>query len=54
MRRNEPVTQVEYLLPSDALLVTRTDLMGNLVYLNESFLEASGYTQEELLNQPHK
>jgi methyl-accepting chemotaxis protein len=53
MRRNEPVTQVEYLLPSDALLVTRTDLMGNLVYLNESFLEASGYTQEELLNQPH-
>jgi methyl-accepting chemotaxis protein len=53
MRRNEPVTQVEYHLAADALLVTRTDLSGNIVYLNEAFIEASGFDQEELMGQPH-
>jgi methyl-accepting chemotaxis protein len=53
MRRNEPVTQKEYSLSTDVLLVTRTDLLGNIVYLNEAFIEASGYTQEEMLGQPH-
>jgi methyl-accepting chemotaxis protein len=53
MRRNEPVTQKEYTLPSDALLVTRTDLMGNITYFNEAFVEASGYDHEELMGQPH-
>lgn len=53
MKRNEPITQVEYQLPVDALLVTRTDLVGNIVYFNEAFVEASGFTQEELMGQPH-
>lgn len=53
MRRNEPVTQENYSLHPDALLVSRTDLLGNIVYANEAFIEASAYAYEELLNQPH-
>ena len=53
MRKNLPVTQHEHVLPADALLVSHTDLKGNIVYANEVFVEASGYEHEELLGQPH-
>lgn len=33
--------------------LTRTDLMGNITYANDKFCELSGYTIEELINQPH-
>lgn len=53
MRNNQPVTQQEYILPKDTLLVSHTDLQGNITYANEAFVEASGYLYEELLGQPH-
>lgn len=53
MRRNEPVTQKELMLAPDALLVSRTDLLGNITYANEAFVEASGYGEKELIGQPH-
>ena len=53
MRNNQPVTQKEYPLKPDALLVSHTDLIGNIIYANEAFVEASGYTYEELMGQPH-
>lgn len=53
MRNNLPVTQKEYRLPDDALLVSHTDLKGEIIYANELFVEASGFEYEALLGQPH-
>ncbi len=53
MRNNQPITQVEYELPSDALLVSYTDLHGNITLANEAFVEASGFNYDELFGQPH-
>lgn len=53
MRKNLPVTQKEYVLPEDSLLVSYTDLHGNITLANEAFVEASGFEYKELLEQPH-
>ncbi|WP_372999039.1 PAS domain S-box protein [Sulfurimonas sp.] len=34
-------------------LVSKTDLKGKITYVNEAFVQLSGYTKEELLGQPH-
>lgn len=53
MRTNLPVTQHEHPFPDGASLVSTTDLKGRITYCNEAFISLSGYTQEELLGQPH-
>ncbi|TAK86232.1 MAG: PAS domain-containing protein, partial [Aquabacterium sp.] len=53
MRTNLPVTQQEYVLRDGATIVSRTDLKGKITYINDDFLEASGFTQSELIGQPH-
>lgn len=53
MRNNQPVTQTEYELPADSLLVSYTDLAGNIILANEAFVEASGFNYDELMEQPH-
>lgn len=53
MRVNLPITNNEYELCDDAALVSRTDTKGRIVYANPAFVEASGYTEEELLGQQH-
>ncbi len=53
MRDNGPMTQLEYLLPADTTLVSTTDLQSHITYCNPAFIEASGYTREALLGQPH-
>lgn len=47
------VTQQEYRLADNVLIVSRTDLEGNITYCNEDFITASGYAREELMGQPH-
>ncbi|WP_044411584.1 methyl-accepting chemotaxis protein [Thiomicrospira microaerophila] len=47
------VTQKNYILANDALLVSKTDLKGTITYANEAFVEASGYQLDELIGQPH-
>lgn len=53
MRANFPVTQTEYQFPSDQTLVSVTDVKGRITYCNPAFVEVSGYTNGELLGQPH-
>ncbi len=35
------------------IIVSKTDLKGLITYANRTFLEVSGYSEEELLGQPH-
>lgn len=53
MRKNEPVTQREYAFPPGRTLVSVTDLKGRITYCNASFIEVSGFSERELLGQPH-
>jgi len=53
MRTNLPITQQEYVLRDGATIVSRTDLKGRITYINDDFIEASGFTQAELIGQPH-
>lgn len=36
-----------------AVIVSKTDLDGNITYANDNFLAVSGYTQQELLGKKH-
>lgn len=53
MRTNLPITQQEYVLRDGAAIVSRTDLKGRITYVNDEFIEASGFTEGELIGQPH-
>ncbi|WP_035384686.1 HAMP domain-containing protein, partial [Ferriphaselus sp. R-1] len=53
MRTNMPVTNNEYVLPEDAMLVSGTDTRGVITFCERNFVEASGYLENELIGQPH-
>jgi PAS domain S-box-containing protein len=53
MRNNQPVTSNEYQLGDDTLIVSKTDTKGRLTYFNQQFIDASGFSAEELMGQPH-
>jgi aerotaxis receptor len=53
MRNNQPVTTVETVLPDDTFIYSRTDLKGVITTANLAFAKVSGYTQAEMLGQPH-
>ena len=53
MRNNQPVTGNEYVVRDNATLMSTTDPSSRISYANAAFVEASGYSLEELHNQPH-
>ncbi|WP_213771359.1 methyl-accepting chemotaxis protein [Bradyrhizobium sp. dw_78] len=53
MRKNLPITDVEYSLTDETLIVSRTDTKGKLTYCNDDFVAASGFSEAELIGQPH-
>lgn len=53
MRDNGPVTQREVLMKDGTLLVSKTDEKGRITFVNDDFVELSGFTREELMGQPH-
>ncbi len=53
MRTNLPVTGNEILLSDNSMIVSKTDLKGRLTYVNKDFLEISGFTEKELIGEPH-
>lgn len=38
---------------NDEIIVSKTNLKGHITYCNDVFLRVSGYTEKELLGQPH-
>lgn len=53
MRLNLPVTQHNYDYPADELLVSTTNLKGEITHCNGAFQRVSGFDMAELLGQPH-
>ena len=53
MRKNLPVTNTEYPVSDETLIVSKTDLKGKLTYFNDDFIAAAGFTSAELMGQPH-
>ena len=53
MRNNQPVTQREVSFADDTLIISRTDLQGNITQVNHAFVEISGFSEAELIGKPH-
>jgi len=53
MRKNFPVTDEEYPVSDETLIVSRTDLKGRLTYVNEDFIDAAEFTTDELIGKAH-
>ncbi|MBP7394272.1 MAG: PAS domain-containing protein [Zoogloea sp.] len=52
-RRRVFVTLVETPYPHGKLIVSRTDPLGIITQCNPSFVDMSGYTEAEIIGQPH-
>jgi PAS domain S-box-containing protein len=50
---NIQLTNHERTFPEDDVIVSKTDLKGKITYVNRTFIGVSGYSEEELLDQPH-
>lgn len=46
-------TQREIFFDPDSFIVSKTDLKGRLTYTNRIFCKIAGYTEKELVGQPH-
>jgi len=53
VRNNLPVSGNEYLLADGIQIVSSTNLKGIITQVNPAFVEASGYSEAELLGAPH-
>ncbi len=52
-RRLVLYTEVEWPYPDGKLIVSTTDKNGNITHVNQSFVDMSGYAEDELLGSPH-
>ena len=53
MKNNQPVTQREIPFPSGRYIVSKTDLKGAITQANDTFVELSGFTRDELIGKNH-
>ena len=53
IRRIVFYTEIETPYPDGKLIVSTTDKSGVITHVNKSFIEMSGYTEDELINAPH-
>ena len=53
MRNNQPTSGQEYSIGEEQSLISRTDINGNITYVNRQFIEVSGFKEEELIGSPH-
>lgn len=53
MRLNEPITNREIEVEEDRPIVSRTDAGGKITFVNQAFIDISGFEEDELIGQPH-
>ena len=53
MRDNGPITNREVELAEGDLIVSRTDPKGKITFVNKTFVDISGFTEEDLIGAPH-
>lgn len=53
MRVNLPITDIEYPITEDTLIVSTTDTKGRITYVNSTFIEVSRFSQDELIGKAH-
>ena len=53
MKINEPITQKEIPIPEGQVLISTTDLKGQITSVNDEFAAISGFSREELIGQNH-
>ena len=53
MRVNEPITDREVMVEEDRPIVSRTDAGGRITFVNQAFVDVSGFEESELMGQPH-
>jgi len=53
LRTNLPVTGIEYPLQDGQSIVSKTDTKGRITYVNPTFVEVSGFSEEELIGKAH-
>ena len=53
MQYNQSEFLIETQVPQDELIISRTDLKGNITHANELFCSISGYALDELIGKPH-
>ncbi len=51
--RDVVILDSEVPYPDGKLIVSRTDKAGIITHCNQSFIDMSGYSEEELIGQPH-
>ena len=44
---------MKFFFDRDDLIVSKTNLKGHITYANDIFLEIAGYTEAEVIGQPH-
>lgn len=52
MRLNLPITQRERDIDAHLPIVSKTDLQGRITYVNQAFIDVSGFSEDELLGAP--
>ncbi|SEN07182.1 methyl-accepting chemotaxis protein [Nitrosomonas marina] len=53
MRVNLPITTIEKDFREQDGLISKTDLKGRITFVNDAFVQVSGFSREELLGKPH-
>ncbi|UCV18042.1 methyl-accepting chemotaxis protein [Ferribacterium limneticum] len=53
MKNNQPVFDREYVIRPECSIISRTDEKGIITYVNDDFVDASGFCRDELIGQPH-
>jgi aerotaxis receptor len=53
MRVNLPVSNTEYPIGDDTLILSTTDTKGRVTFINQTFIEVSGFSEDELIGKAH-
>lgn len=53
MSKSLHITNKEFVLRDGIAIISRTDAKGNIVDCNDEFIEASGFSHDEVIGKPH-